>query len=448
MDYQSFKQAIIARCAQLRVEEYELYYQAAESTTVSAYQHEINEFTGSVEGGVCFRCIVGGRMGYASTEELSQAQADRLVERAMDNAGNLKTEDKVFLGQGGQQYRTPERTLMRLPTTEELMASVLATQEALYAADPAVVDGTVTEGLSEKSSLAIYNSNGLDLSYVNQVAGLVTVAVVSGEEEMSNHFKIKLADPTTIDRETLAKQTVEEALEKLGGETPATGVYPVVFSPEAMASLLQTYAGIFSAEAAQKGLSALADAEGTVIASKCVTIVDDPFHPESPSPMPFDAEGSPTHRKNIVEKGVLNTLLYNLKTADKAGKATTGNASKGSYQAPVVVRPFSMYLEGGELSEEALLQKAGSGIYINALEGLHAGANAVSGDFSLQSAGYLIENGVKATHVKSFTVAGNFYELLKKIVAVANNAQLRNPMGITSFGAPSVLIDHLSIAGK
>ena len=448
MDYQSFKNSVIDRCAQLGVAEYELYYQAEESTTVSAYQHEINEFTGSVEGGVCFRCIVDGRMGYASTEELSREQAHRLVDRAVDNAQNLETEDRVFLGKGGQQYRMPERRLPELPATEALIRSVLDTQEALYAADSRVVDGTVTEGISEKSSLAIYNSNGLDLSYENQLTGLVTVAVVSDEGQMANHFKIKLADPVTADRALLAKQTVEGALEKLGGDTPDTGVYPVVFSPEAMASLLQTYAGIFSAEAAQKGLSALADREGEVIAANCVTLVDDPFHPESPSPMPFDAEGSPTYRKNIVEKGVLNTLLYNLKTADKAGKATTGNASKGSYQAPVAVRPFAMYLQGGELTRQELLARAGNGIYITALEGLHAGANAVSGDFSLQSEGYRIENGVKTTHIKSFTVAGNFYELLKKIVAVGSDTRLHNPLGVTSFGAPSVLVDGLSVAGK
>lgn len=448
MDFNSFKEAIIARCKELDVQEYELYYQAAESTSVSAYQNEINEFTGNAEGGVCFRCISGGKMGYASTEELSHNQAMQLVDRALDNAKNLETEDKVFLGQGGQHYETLELHPTNLPSTEGLVKSVLAAQKSLYDADPSVVDGTVTEGICEKSSIAICNSNGLDLSYVNQIAGLVTVAVVSKDGEMANHFKIKLGEPETVDYADLAKRTVTEALEKLGGQVPNTGSYPVVFSPEAMASLLRTYSGIFSSEAAQKGLSQLADAEGTVIASACVTIVDDPFHPKSTSPIHFDAEGSPTHKKNLVEQGVLNTLLYNLKTADKAGKITTGNASKGSYAASVGIRPFTMYLAGGELTEEQLLQKAGNGIYINALEGLHAGANAVSGDFSLQSAGYLIENGVKTAHIKSFTVAGNFYELLKKITAVANNMELHNPLGITSFGAPSVLVDELSIAGK
>ncbi len=448
MDFNTFKEAIIARCQELGVQEYELYYQAVEASSVSAYQQQINEFTGNTEGGVCFRCIHNGKMGYAATEELSHAQAIRLVERAVDNADTLETQDKVFLGKGGQVYAQPELSPIPLPSTEGLVKSVLSAQKALYEADETVVDGTVTEGICEKSSIGIFNSNGLDLCYVNQVAGLITVAVVSRDGEMSNHFKIKLGEPEALDYEALAKETVTGALEKLGGQVPQTGSYPVVFSPEAMSSLLRTYSGIFSSEAAQKGLSQLADSEGKAIASDCVTIVDDPFHPDSPSRIHFDAEGSPTYKKNLVENGVLNTLLYNLKTADKAGKVTTGNASKGSYAANVGIRPFSMYLAGGELTEEELLQKAGTGIYINALEGLHAGANAVSGDFSLQSAGYLIENGVKTTHIKSFTVAGNFYELLKKIIGVANNVRLHNPLGITAFGSPSILVDELSIAGK
>ena len=94
------------------------------------------------------------------------------------------------------------------------------------------------------------------------------------------------------------------------------------------------------------------------------------------------------------------------------------------------------------------MEKAGSGVYIHSLDGLHAGANPVSGDFSLQSAGFMIRGGKKAEYVKSFTVAGNFYTLLKNITAVANNCHLPMAMGMTAFGSPSVLVEGLSIAGK
>ena len=448
MDFNGFKQAVIARCGEMGIGEYELYYQTAESTCVGAYQQEINQFTGSVEGGVCFRCIVDGKMGYASTQILSREEAESVVARAVDNASVLETEEQVFLGEGGQEYEKLDIIPYDLPGTEELIETVLATQKAVYDADSRVIDGGTTQGLAERSEIAIFNSKGLDLNYVNCVAGLVVSAIVSDGQEMANDLQLKLAKLDTIDYDALAKKAASGAVQKLGGEVAPTGVYPVVFDPKAMSALLQTFSGIFSSEAAQKGLSKFAEAEGTVIASEAVTIVDDPFHKDNPMPIHFDSEGSPTRRKNVVEKGVLNTLLYNLKTAAAAGKKTTGNASKANYNSTVAVRPFTMYLAPGQLTEEDLLHRAGRGVYIHSLEGLHAGANPVTGDFSLQSAGYLIEDGKLTTHVKSFTVAGNFYDLLKNITAVADNVQLPMAMGSTAYGAPSTLVETLSVAGK
>jgi len=448
MDFQAFKEAVIAQCQQMGITEYELYYTSGESTSVEAYLHEVNEFTASRDGGVCFRCILGGKMGYASTEELSPQQARSIVLRAADNAAVLECEEQVFLGEGGQKYEALTLTPYALPTTEALIAAVLDTQEKIYKADERVVDGCQTQGIAQRSEIAIYNSKGLDLHYENTVSGLVAVAVVSDGKEMSNDYQIKLGKLDTIDTEGLAKKAADSAIGKMGGEPAPTGSYPVVFHPEAMASLLAVYSSVFSSEATQKGLSRLKDQEGQVIAAPAVTLVDDPFHPENPMPMHFDAEGSPTRRKNVIENGVLNTLLYNLKTAAVAGKQTTGNASKGNYDSPVAVQPFSLYLKDGEYTEEELLKKAGNGVYINSLSGLHAGANPISGDFSLQSAGFLIENGRKTKPVKSFTVAGNFYDLLKNITAVANNCTLPNAMSMTAYGAPSVLAEGLSVAGK
>ena len=342
MDFNAFKEAVIREAQSLGITDYELYYQQAESTSVSAFMHEINQFTGSTEGGVCLRCIVDGKMGYASTEALSEAEAAALIRRAADNARTLETEDPVFLGEGGQTYQPLTVEAYELPSTEKLIATVLDTQEKIYKAHEAVIDGSSTQGISERSRIAIYNSRGLDLQYENSVTGLVVAAVVSDGKEMSNDYQIKLGKLDTIDTDTLTKKAAETAYGKLGGDVAPTGQYPVVFDSEAMSDLLATFCSIFSSEAAQKGLSKLADKEGTVIASPIVTLVDDPFHPENPMPINFDAEGSPTACKKVIENGVLNTLLYNLKTAAVAGKTTTGNAAKGSYTAPVAVRPFTM----------------------------------------------------------------------------------------------------------
>ena len=148
MNFSEFKDAVISACGDAGITEYELYYQAGESTSVEAFQHDVNEFAASRDGGVCLRCIVNGKMGYASTEALSAEEARALVARAADNASVLEAEEQVFLGEGGQKYEPLKLQPYALPSTEELIAKVLETQEKIYAADPAVVDGCQTQGLS------------------------------------------------------------------------------------------------------------------------------------------------------------------------------------------------------------------------------------------------------------------------------------------------------------
>lgn len=448
MDYQSFKNAVIAQAEALGITEYELYYESGSDTSVGAFMHEINEFSSSQGGGVCFRCIVNGRMGYASTQALNEAEARDIVEQAAANAVVLEADEQVFLCEGGKEYEPLNVTPYALPTVEELIAKTLETQEKLYAADPAVIDGCQTQGISEHSEIAIYNSKGLDLHWENNAAGLIAVAVVSDGQEMADAYEIKLGELSGLDNDKMTAKAVADAKRKLGGEAPATGVYPVVFDPDAMSSLLGVFSSVFSSENTQKGLSRLVDQEGQVIAAQCVTLVDDPFHKDSRAQMNFDGEGCPTHKKNVIENGRLNTLLYNMKTAAVAGRETTGNAGKAGYDGAVNVRPFAMYLAAGGYTEEELLAKAGSGVLITSLQGLHAGANPISGDFSLQSAGFLIRDGKKGEYVKSFTVAGNFYDLLKNITALSDKVTLPSPFGLTTFGSPYVLVENLSIAGK
>lgn len=450
MDFQSFKGAAADEARRLHVEEYELYCQLEDSALASAFKHEINGFSDSGEGGVCLRCLVNGRMGYASTQKLTEDSARELVRRAADNAAVLETAEPEFLVGAGQEYRAVSTSNAPLPGADVLRRTALRGQDCLYA-QPGVIDGSETEVFAERITIAISNSKGLDLQYENSVSGAALSAVVSdGREdgEKASEFKIALGELDGLDLGSAAKKAAGEARATLGAGVAPTGVMPVVFSGDAMSQLLGVYSAVFSAENVQKGLSLLKDKEGTEIAAPIVTLTDDPFYEKSPLPMPFDAEGSPTRRKNVIQGGVLKTLLYNLRTAAAAGKETTGNASKAGYDSKVGIRPFTMYLESGELSREQLLERAGSGVLITSLGGLHAGANPISGDFSLQSAGFLIEGGRKAAPVRSFTVAGNFFSLLKGITAIANDTKEPASASFTSFISPSVLVEGLSIAGK
>ena len=83
--------------------------------------------------------------------------------------------------------------------------------------------------------------------------------------------------------------------------------------------------------------------------------------------MAFDDEGSPTQFKAVIQGGRLQTLLHNLKTARKAGIATTGNGGRGGAGSPVGVQPSNLYIPKGELEPAALYQALGDGLLITEL---------------------------------------------------------------------------------
>ena len=82
------------------------------------------------------------------------------------------------------------------------------------------------------------------------------------------------------------------------------------------------------------------------------------------------------------------------------------------------------------------------------MTGLHAGTNALTGDFSIECGGFMIEDGKKAKAIRSFTISGNFYEMLLNIQKVGADLQFQAPEGFTMIGSPSLWVGKLSVAGQ
>ena len=448
MNYDLFKEAVFQAAEAQGLKDYELYYMGGESISVSAHQREVNRFDNSVSGGACFRCIVDGKMGYASTELLDAEQAGTIVARAVENARTIENTDQVFIHSAGDTYRETGGQDLPLPAVEAMIPFVLDCQSKAYDADPRVCDGTSSQFAAERVVTRLSNSKGLDLQNVTSFQAGIVGAVLEQDGQRYNSYDYRSGTLSQVSRKELARSAVEKAAATIGAEIAQSGKYAVVLDPEVMADLLSIFCPVFSADQVQKGLSLLKGQEGQEIASPCVTLIDDPFYPGCTVQAGFDGEGVATYTKSVIEGGVLRTFLHNLKTAAKAGVKSTGNAYKSSYAANVSVAPYSFYLKPGELTQEELFAKAGNGIYLTEINGGHAGANAVTGDFSLQSAGFLIEDGKKGKSVRGFTVAGNFFELLKSIEQVGSDLHFEIPSGCTVFGSPSVLVKELSVAGK
>ncbi len=445
MNFEQIKQILSSAALAEGIEKYEIYFTCDSSMSVETLGQEISSFSSGSTGGVNFRCIYGGHMGVASTELMTESELVSLVKRAKDNASVIESDNEVFIFAGSEKYATLPRRDFSMPSAAEASALALEIQSNTYAQSEYVCDGTQSCVMAAYSHCELANSEGLSLSDSYGIKAAYAAAVVSKDGEASDSYEISLGFDDT---HRLSEAAVGDALAKIGAAGVPSGKMPVIFEGKAMRSMLSTFSSAFSGKQACLGLSLLAGKEGEAIASPCVTLVDEPHADINPVPRTFDGEGVATYSKNVIDGGVLSTLLYDLSYAAKAGKQTTANGQRGSYASQVYIAPYCFYIKGGEYSECELLSKLCNGIYVTELKGLHAGANAVTGDFSIESAGFLVENGVRTKAVKGFTVAGNFFELLKSIDALADNVKISLPDGFTSFGAPDTLIKEISIAGE
>lgn len=446
MNFEEMKQALIDAAKAAGLDEYEIYYQRDEVVRAEALKDEISSFAFNVGGGVGFRCIVDGKMGYASGELMTKDAMEELVARAISNARCIDNDDEVFIFEGSPAYvDLPERQVA-LSDANDVRDLTLKLQKALYAQDERVGEGTQSEVASGITEIILCNSKGLNLSARYGLNCACAAPVCRDGEEAHEHYEVAVG--STYDQiKELPQKAVNGALAKFGAGTLDSGKYDVIFDGKQFRAFLSAFSSAFSAKNAQLGLSKLAGKEGEKIAADCVTIIDDPMRPEAAIQTNFDGEGVATARREVIQNGVLKTLLYDLTTAKKAGVESTGNAQRG-YATPVVIAPYNFGIGAGEYSQEELFGAVENGIYINECKGFHAGANAVTGDFSIESAGFLIRNGKKAEPVKSFTVAGNFFELLKAIERLGDTVKWGIGGSTTVFGSPDVLVRSMSIAGK
>ena len=155
MNYQEFKNAVLAAAKENNLKDYELYYTESSGTSVEAYQSEINTFTSESSLGVCFKCIINGKTGYASTENLTADDALSLIKRATENALSIESDEPSFIHKAGDNYLSFEAPADLEPGSSELADFTLKLQSEVYKADKRVVDGTMSASGYESSRYAL-----------------------------------------------------------------------------------------------------------------------------------------------------------------------------------------------------------------------------------------------------------------------------------------------------
>ena len=425
------------------LQEVELYISESRSLSISLFHGEVDEYKDNNGYSILARGILNGKCGSATADVWNKDKAAWLVKEMVANAKVIENDDPIFIFKGSEKYHkvnTFNKDLENV-SIDLIMKGLVDVEKECRALDKRIVEVAGTEYNQVSSKTTLINSNGLNLVQKNNFYYYVVQCVAKeGEQTKSGYDFFFDNDFSKFDAKKFAKKVVDQTVAQLGGEACASNKYKAVLHPDVVTSLIKAYVGHANAEEVQKKSSLFIGKIGQKIASKKVTIEDRPLQ-KNPFARWFDDEGVATYNKAIVKNGVLQTYLYNLTTAAKDGVQTTGNGYGGGKKG---VESTFLYLKPGKKSLDELFAEVGNGVFITEVSGLHAGLNPQSGNFSLQSTGFMIENGKKGKPLDLITVSGNLLEIFQDVLEVGNDTYV-SPSGVS---AQSLLIKKIVVSGK
>jgi PmbA protein len=420
-------------------EEAEVFMVSSEETPVQFEANRLKHIQGKQNTSVALRIIREGRIGYASTTQLSDVR--RLVDNAVETARfgmPAKFELPATASYPPIDVFDPDIESTSVEKMIELGEKLIA---LITEHTPDIVCEAMV--IKEIISLRIINSSGGQASYRKSVFSLSmwgslirgTDMLLVGESQSSCH-------PLTQPKEVADVVIQQLELAKNRASVP-TRKLPVIFTPRGVASaLIPSLMMAFNGKTVLEGASPIGNRLGQKVFDQKLWLWDDPTIAYRPNSRPCDDEGIPSQRTSLIEQGTVASFLYDLQTAALAHTKSTGNGSRnGGLLTP---SPTTLVIAPGKTTFDEMVQDIKEGLVIEQLMGAEQG-NVLGGDFSGNVLlGYKVESGKIVGRVKDTMVSGNVYQVLKQAIAIGSE-----PEWVWGFvQTPHIYCPSLSVASK
>jgi PmbA protein len=403
---------------------------------------ELTKLEQSRARSLMMRTFVGGRRAALSTTDLThdgiRALAKRIVAAAAvvgeDPHAGLPASVATIVDDPALALVAPD-VAARAPQAK--IEDALELERVIRGVDARIDNSRGSHVGDSQATIALVNSLGFRGAYQMTSASRSSspVARDGGDLRIGSYGSAARGYAELESVASVGRQAAQRALDMCGARRPSTLRVPVIFERDVAAAVLTDLFNAVNAANVAVGNSYLTDAIGETIGSSHVTIVDDGRLPGGMGSSPFDAEGTPTRRTTVFERGVLKTFLFDTYYARRLGAQTTGNAAGGGIGAN------NFYLAAGELTLEELVASTARGVLVYDTIGF-ATENA-SGTYSRGARGIWIENGELAYPVDEFTIASDFRSMLAAIDGVANDMRFDGPIV-----SPSFRVAEMTISGS
>lgn len=445
--YEALAKKIVQRALKKGAKQAEAFLQVGRSADVRVRDGEIEDLTQATSKGVGIRVFVKNRLGFVWTSDFDTGALDTMIDRAIALAEMSAPNplnglpDRKDLGRFPDVGELFDKRVAELPPDWKIKASI-EMEKIVRAADPRIKTIDSVGAGEAVSEVYLASSAGVHGSYEGTSVYLYAspVATDGAQLQTSYWYDAKRFFEDLDSPENVAKKAAARAVRLLGAKKVKSQKVPVIFDPTMAAGFIANITRAMNGDAVFKKSSFLASKLGQKIAPGHVTIVDDGLRERGLATSPFDGEGVPTRRTNLVEGGVLKAFLYDAFTARKAKTKTTGNAARG-YQSLPAIGVNNLVLEPGQKSPEQIIREIPQGLYVTAMLG--HGANTVTGEYSRGANGLWIENGELTRPVQEITVAGSLTDMLQNIDAIGSDLTFHG-----STGAPTIRFRELTVSGE
>ena len=417
---------------------------------VKVYDGEVDSLSSAEPRGAGIRVLADGRVGFSYTSDLSDEGLSAAVSGARENSRYATEDEAVALASpwdkevasieglidNDQPAVSPDRKVGFAIELERITRAVdprIRTEEALYS--------------DSDSEIAIATSTGVAGSYRRTDSWCYSVAIASDGDDTQIGFEFDLARGIAgLDAEDVARHAAEKALSVLGAGKIPSARMPIVLDPYVAGRFLGVIGSALTGEAVQKGRSLFAGKLGEGVAAGNVTMIDDGRAHGAPGASPWDAEGVPTQRTAVISSGTLEAFLYDITSARRDGRVSTGNASRAGFKSGPGPAPSNLAIESTGETREEVFARADTALWVHDFHGVHSGTNAVSGDFSVGVTATLLEKGAPVKPVKEVTIAAPMLDILSRIECVADDRRWL-PFG-GAYGGATTLVSEMTVAGS
>jgi PmbA protein len=428
-------------------EQLEAFVGQSRSTSVKAYNGEVEAFTSAESAGIGIRVIVDGRTGFASAGTLDAGiVADTLAE-ARDNARFSEPDEWAGLAVADGVSFIDQPLWFDEVIEFDTQAKIdfaIELERRVRAGDPRITGVRVASFADSAGVHAVATSTGIADWGRGTFCSLSVTALASDGKETCVGGGFDLArQPHLLDLDRAAADAVRRATAMLGATKPPSQRMRIIFEPRMAGALLGVVAGTLNGDAVLKKRSPFADRRGEMIASPLLTLVDDPTDARSIGADRTDGEGLACRRNALIVGGSLAGFLHDSYTGRRSGTASTGSAVRGVRSLPGPGAQ-ALAVQPGSRSLAEIVASCDEAIVVRSMTGMHSGINAISGDFSVGIDGHRVRHGELAEPVREATIGSTLQRLLTDLVEVGSDLEWQ-PGGT---GATTLVIDDVTVSGS